>query len=270
KTIEELRQQLASFAQEKANREEVEQIVSEIDRLLVTRETLEARLQELDQKINALEKQWSALDASEIGESMSALQEEVERISLSLDGVLKKLHEVPEQEAVQELSSTLEGALAQLEALKSFTQDTLRQEIQVRIEAVERRMTELSENMLSALQDARVDSQELEAIKQALAELSASKKTLEERVNQVLEALEKEEVVENVQEDLNMLTQQKEALRAEIAKLGKERITIDQKLQEKIKERERIEQEIQELKATKGSLEEIARLEDEKRKAQEA
>ncbi|MBC7240088.1 MAG: hypothetical protein H5T71_08330, partial [Chloroflexi bacterium] len=154
KTIEELRQQLASFTQEKANREEVEQIVSEIDRLLVTRETLEARLQELDQKINALEKQWSALDTSEIGESMSALQEEVERISLSLDGVLKKLHEVPEQEAVQELSSTLEGALAQLEALKSFTQDTLRQEIQVRIEAVERRMTELSENMLSALQDA--------------------------------------------------------------------------------------------------------------------
>ncbi len=263
-------------SQQPSNDEAVISIEEKIQSLQSFKDELETRIVKTDEQLKLLEaatkeweNKWEAMNdlleknTSEVKQLIEEVKNEYQKVQVD---IAKKIDEEKLKSSLDTFNISMNQILDRVGKLEQFNQELTKKEIFARVDAIESEIAVTEGKIESIIQERGISMTEVTTLKEAIDDLKENKLAIEEKVDKLFDTLDEQKFIEETQQSLQNMNQEKDNLRVEIERLSGERFDIEEDLKVKQEELNRIDQELITLKEEKQSAENIQKLEEEKKR----
>ena len=279
KNIALLQENLENIRSQQSSGDEAMVIIEgKIQSLQNLKDELEDRLVKTDAQLQSLESatkdwgnKWDEMNTllekntADVKQFVAEVKDEYQKIQ---NDISKKIDDEKLKTSLDTFNNSMNQVLNRVGTLEQFNQEVNKKEIFARVDAIEGKISAVEEKIDSIVQEYGISIPEVETIKEAINDLKQEKQTIEDRVDLLFETLDGQKYIEETQQSLQSMNQEKDDLRVEIERLSHERFDLEEDLKTKQEELSRIDKELVILKEEKQSAENIKKLEEEKERVE--
>ncbi|NLJ37819.1 MAG: LysM peptidoglycan-binding domain-containing protein [Candidatus Atribacteria bacterium] len=266
--LEKIRNQQSTSSEAMTNIEE------KIQSLQNQKDELANRLTKSDDELRLLEStmkdwgnKWEVMNnlleknTAEINQLIEGVKNEYQKLQIDIS---KKIDDEKLKTSLDTFNNSMNQVINRVATLEQFNQELGKKEIFSRVDAIEEKISTVEGRIDSIVQEYGISTPEIETLKVAVDNLKQEKIAIKEKIDLLFDALDGQKYIQETQQSLQSMNQEKDNLQEEIAKLSREKYDIEGDLQAKQKELSRIDQELEVLREEKQSAENIQKLEEEK------
>lgn len=279
KNIALLQENLENIRSQQSSGDEAMVIIEgKIQSLQNLKDELEDRLVKTDAQLQSLESatkdwgnKWDEMNTllekntADVKQFVAEVKDEYQKIQ---NDISKKIDDEKLKTFLDTFNNSMNQVLNRVGTLEQFNQEVNKKEIFARVDAIEGKISAVEEKIDSIVQEYGISIPEVETIKEAINDLKQEKQTIEDRVDLLFDTLDGQKYIEETQQSLQSMNQEKDDLRVEIERLSHERFDLEEDLKTKQEELSRIDKELVILKEEKQSAENIKKLEEEKERVE--
>lgn len=279
KNIALLQENLENIRSQQSSGDEAMVIIEgKIQSLQNLKDELEDRLVKTDAQLQSLESatkdwgnKWDEMNTllekntADVKQFVAEVKDEYQKIQ---NDISKKIDDEKLKTSLDTFNNSMNQVLNRVGTLEQFNQEVNKKEIFARVDAIEGKISAVEEKIDSIVQEYGISIPEVETIKEAINDLKQEKQTIEDRVDLLFDTLDGQKYIEETQQSLQSMNQEKDDLRVEIERLSHERFDLEEDLKTKQEELSRIDKELVILKEEKQSAENIKKLEEEKERVE--
>ena len=279
KNIALLQENLENIRSQQSSGDEAMVIVEgKIQSLQNLKDELENRLVKTDAQLQSLESatkdwgnKWDEMNTllekniADVKQFVAEVKDEYQKIQ---NDISKKIDDEKLKTSLDTFNNSMNQVLNRVGTLEQFNQELNKKEIFARVDAIEGKISAVEGKINSIVQEYGISLPEVETLKEAINDLKQEKLAIEERVDLLFEALDGQKHIEETQQSLQSMNQEKGDLQVEIERLSREKFDLEEDLKTKQEELSRIDKELVILKEEKQSAENIKKLEEEKERVE--
>ncbi len=279
KNIALLQENLENIRSQQSSGDEAMVIVEgKIQSLQNLKDELENRLVKTDAQLQSLESatkdwgnKWDEMNTllekniADVKQFVEEVKDEYQKIQ---NDISKKIDDEKLKTSLDTFNNSMNQVLNRVGTLEQFNQELNKKEIFARVDAIEGKISAVEGKINSIVQEYGISLPEVETLKEAINDLKQEKLAIEERVDLLFEALDGQKHIEETQQSLQSMNQEKGDLQVEIERLSREKFDLEEDLKTKQEELSRIDKELVILKEEKQSAENIKKLEEEKERVE--
>lgn len=279
KNIALLQENLENIRSQQSSGDEAMVIIEgKIQSLQNLKDELEDRLVKTDAQLQSLESatkdwgnKWDEMNAllekniADVKQFVEEVKDEYQKIQ---NDISKKIDDEKLKTSLDTFNNSMNQVLNRVGTLEQFNQELNKKEIFARVDAIEGKISAVEGKINSIVQEYGISLPEVETLKEAINDLKQEKLAIEERVDLLFEALDGQKHIEETQQSLQSMNQEKGDLQVEIERLSREKFDLEEDLKTKQEELSRIDKELVILKEEKQSAENIKKLEEEKERVE--
>ena len=279
KNIALLQENLENIRSQQSSGDEAMVIIEgKIQSLQNLKDELENRLVKTDAQLQSLESatkdwgnKWDEMNTL-LGKNIADVKQFVEEVKDEYqkiqNDISKKIDDEKLKTSLDTFNNSMNQVLNRVGTLEQFNQELNKKEIFARVDAIEGKISAVEGKINSIVQEYGISLPEVETLKEAINDLKQEKLAIEERVDLLFEALDGQKHIEETQQSLQSMNQEKGDLQVEIERLSREKFDLEEDLKTKQEELSRIDKELVILKEEKQSAENIKKLEEEKERVE--
>ena len=279
KNIALLQENLENIRSQQSSGDEAMVIIEgKIQSLQNLKDELEDRLVKTDAQLQSLESatkdwgnKWDEMNTllekniADVKQFVEEVKDEYQKIQ---NDISKKIDDEKLKTSLDTFNNSMNQVLNRVGTLEQFNQELNKKEIFARVDAIEGKISAVEGKINSIVQEYGISLPEVETLKEAINDLKQEKLAIEERVDLLFEALDGQKHIEETQQSLQSMNQEKGDLQVEIERLSREKFDLEEDLKTKQEELSRIDKELVILKEEKQSAENIKKLEEEKERVE--
>ena len=279
KNIALLQENLENIRSQQSSGDEAMVIIEgKIQSLQNLKDELEDRLVKTDAQLQSLESatkdwgnKWDEMNTllekniADVKQFVAEVKDEYQKIQ---NDISKKIDDEKLKTSLDTFNNSMNQVLNRVGTLEQFNQELNKKEIFARVDAIEGKISAVEGKINSIVQEYGISLPEVETLKEAINDLKQEKLAIEERVDLLFEALDGQKHIEETQQSLQSMNQEKGDLQVEIERLSREKFDLEEDLKTKQEELSRIDKELVILKEEKQSAENIKKLEEEKERVE--
>ena len=279
KNIALLQENLENIRSQQSSGDEAMVIIEgKIQSLQNLKDELENRLVKTDAQLQSLESatkdwgnKWDEMNTllekniADVKQFVAEVKDEYQKIQ---NDISKKIDDEKLKTSLDTFNNSMNQVLNRVGTLEQFNQELNKKEIFARVDAIEGKISAVEGKINSIVQEYGISLPEVETLKEAINDLKQEKLAIEERVDLLFEALDGQKHIEETQQSLQSMNQEKGDLQVEIERLSREKFDLEEDLKTKQEELSRIDKELVILKEEKQSAENIKKLEEEKERVE--